>query len=169
MNERNSPESRFDAAAGRLLDGFAQRISRRGILARVGKVALGLMGVTLAPSLPLNRIFQVEAQSSCLAQSLCGIYGRLCNTGSSTCCHGGTGPSGCPSCTTKGPYAWSKCCAIGCAGSYVEYWDCCGGTEAEAAGCTGAFCERNTPQPEWCSGGTYRCTLVIVTSVECTP
>lgn len=168
MSEMNPRQNWIDTAAGKLVDEFAQRISRRGVLARAGKIALGLLGVSLAPNLPLDRIFKVEAQSSCTAASLCGIYGWLCNTGSPDCCSGGIAANGCPSCTTRGSF-WSKCCPVGCeTGEFVEYWDCCGPSPL-AGGCRGMRCENNTPQPVWCDGDVYRCTIVLFSGTPCTP
>ncbi len=171
MSGRNQDENNFDALSRRLLESLSQRSSRRGILAKLGKIALGALGVSLLPNLPLDRLFKMEAQTECSPLELCGIYGAICNTGSSNCCNGQVGASGCPSCTTRGYFAWTKCCPTGgCVdGFYVEYWDCCGGTDAQAAGCYGTFCENNTPQPQWCSGGAYRCTVAVVTYDYCNP
>jgi hypothetical protein len=172
MSGRNESQNHFDELSSRLLGVLSQRSSRRGVLARLGKVALSMLGVSLLPNLPLDRLFDVEAQSGCSALELCGIYGAICNTGSSDCCNGGVGSSGCPSCTSRGYFAWTKCCLSGECGTpgyYVEYWDCCGGTDADAYNCYGTFCRNNTTQPQWCSGGAYRCTVAVVTYEPCDP
>jgi methylamine dehydrogenase light chain len=165
MEAKDPQESRFDLATSRLLDNFAQRVSRRGILARMGKLALGALGISLLPNLPVDRTFVAEAFTGCLTDyRLCGIYGYLCQSGTS-CCGGGTGSlTGCPSCTTKGTSFWSMCCESddGCTRKMISYWDCCGGTDAQAAGCKGEECFRNTPQPAWCTSGTYRCTVISI-------
>ena len=168
MTEKTPQESLFDDAAARMLDGFAQRVSRRGVLARLGKLALGLMGLTFVPTLPLDRTFIAEAQSvGCGDWQLCGICGRLC----ASCCGGGGSLTACPSCTKRGHFGWCKCC-LDCNGRWVmfEYWDCCG-DEAGAADCEGTTCNNNCSPSiiEWCrdpmnpmrSLGTYRCTVIV--------
>jgi hypothetical protein len=178
MSELEPKENNLDAAATRLLDYFSQRTSRRGIIARIGKLALGYMGLTLIPNLPLDRSFVASAQSvSCSDRILCGLCGNLCNE----CCGGGGPLYECPSCTTRGHYGWSKCCPIDACGNYAmyEYWDCCGTvsgyTDSEAAACKGPKCENNCPQDVWCLDpvtleviGVYRCTVIVVGG-SCTP
>lgn len=172
MSGRNTGDDHLDTLSSRFLVGLAQRSSRRGVLARLGKIALGLLGVSVLPNLPLDRIFKVQAQAECNALELCGIWGWLCNSGASNCCNGGVGSSGCPSCTSRGYFAWSVCCPSGgqCIdGFYIDYWDCCGGG-AGAAGCTGTKCTNNpVVQPQWCAGGDYRCTIAVVTYEPCNP
>lgn len=176
MQEKNSKENQFDLATAHFLDSFAQRISRRGVLARAGKFALGILGLSFVPNLPLDRVFRVEAQTSCSAQSLCGISGNLCLTGQAVCCNGNAaGSDGCPSCTNRGSF-WERCCELGCegAGKYVQYWDCCGTksgwTSSQAAGCKGQRCDRHPiEQPLWCGGQAYRCTIAIITTNDCIP
>lgn len=167
MKQGGAHESKFDIAAGRFLDGFAQRVSRRGILARLGKFALTLLGLTLVPNLPLNRVCVVEAQNpsgaSCDSDwRLCGIYGNLCKA----CCGGSASKTSCPSCTTRGS-SWSRCCRDpngNC--KWVSYFDCCGGG-SDAANCKGTWCQGNCggSEPNWCGGAggnVYRCTIVSV-------
>lgn len=165
MNQRNPHEGRFDDAAARFLDGFAQRLSRRGMLARGGKFALGLMGLSLVPNLPLDRAFVAEAQSpNCGDWRLCGMCGNLCAQGTS-CCGGGTGGDLfiCPGCTVRRSF-WSRCCpAPDCSMRMISYFDCCGGTDVEAAGCVGELCAHDCPTGVWCGGSlTLRCTVIVV-------
>lgn len=132
-----------------------------GVLARVGKLALGALGVALLPNLPLDRTSVVEAQGGCYDWRLCGIYGNLC----ANCCGGTASIFTCPSCTTRGYSSWTSCCPTdgsACVGKMISYWDCCGGLDIEALSCKGQRCENNIVQPAWCSGGAYRCTVIVI-------
>src|SRR5215207_764342 len=101
MSRGELRESNFDAATARVLNGLSQRVSRRSMIARVGKFAFGLLGV---PLLPLDRIVVTEANaqsgwgSGCKKWELCGIWGRLCNKCNCRC-ETGPGADECPSCT----------------------------------------------------------------------
>lgn len=166
MEAKDPQESRFDLATSRALDNFAQRISRRGILARMGKFALGALGISLLPNLPLDRTFVAEAFGCDTDWRLCGIYGFLC----ADCCGGTASLTTCPSCTTKGFSSWSSCCESedGCIRRMITYWDCCGGTDTQAASCRGEQCRRNpVAQPAWCSSGAYRCTVITQGTTSC--
>lgn len=83
MSDRKTSETHFDELSSRFLVGLSQRSSRRGVLAKLGKLALGLLGISILPNLPLDRIFKVRAQDECSPLELCGIYGRPCRNGSS--------------------------------------------------------------------------------------
>jgi hypothetical protein len=163
MHHKDLQESQLDKAATRFLDALGQRMSRRGIIAQMTKIALGALGISLLPNLPLDRAFVAEA-TSCTDWRLCGICGYPCKS-ASNCCGGGTGSLfACPSCTTKGT-AWSKCCCNSMTRTsfYVQYYDCCGGSESATAGCRDDHCARDCPQDIWCGGaGTYRCTIITV-------
>lgn len=142
----------FDGVVGRALEAFAQRVSRRGLLARLGKAALGLMGLSLIPHLPVNRI--ALAQVGCSDWRLCGIGGYLCNN----CCSGGNLET-CPNCLTRGS-SWSSCCTdpSGCL-KMITYYDCCG-SPTNAMDCRGTLCV-NQSEPSWCGGtGSYGCTVI---------
>src|SRR5687768_3090076 len=97
-------ESKLDSSFVKCLNDFAQRMSRRGVIARVGKFVLAAMGISLMPNLPWDRSFTAAAKIGCGDWKLCGICGNLC-----TSCCGGGGLFNCPSCTTKGHF-WAKCC-----------------------------------------------------------
>ena len=163
MEDNDMQESQFDLTTSRLLDNVAQRFSRRGVLARLGKLALGALGVSLLPNLPLDRTFVAEAQTGgCTDWRLCGIYGYVCQS----CCNGTGSMTSCPSCTTRGSF-WSSCCETldGCSSKTVSYYDCCGGTDTETANCRGSHCLNNPEaQPAWCTSGAYRCTIAVVGS-----
>ena len=190
MSRGELRESNFDAATSRVLNGLSQRVSRRSMIARVGKFAFGLLGVSLVPLLPLDRIVpEVEAAAQggwgtgCRKWQLCGIWGRLC--GNCGCrCETGPGADECPSCTIKGHY-WATCCNVRDASGNptpdwmnVKYTDCCGqrGDQSSANCTTGEFCQGNGVDPpvrqrNWCMGAggdDYKCTRYVVLG-SCTP
>lgn len=189
MSRGELRESNFDAATARVLNGLSQRVSRRSMIARVGKFAFGLLGVSLVPLLPLDRIVVTEANaqsgwgSGCKKWELCGIWGRLCNKCNCRC-ETGPGADECPSCTIKGQF-WASCCNVRDANGNpttswltVKYIDCCGqrGDQSSASCATGQFCQGNTvdpptPQRNWCMGAggdDYKCTRYQVLT-SCTP
>lgn len=185
MRHNEFEENRFDRTTALVLDGFSRRISRRSMLVRTGRFAFSLLGVSLLPLLPVDRIVRmVEAQSGgCGIWELCGMWGRLCN--SCQCC-GGT-VQACPGCTYQGGF-WATCCPVRTSngtftGEYrnVKYSDCCGqqgnpNTKGNSNTClAGEFCRGNgidppQSQPSWCDGapGEFRCTHYVVLGT-CTP
>lgn len=173
MSKNSSQEGRFDTTMARLMEGFGQRVSRRGVLARVGKLILSALGLSIVPHLPIDRSFTVEAQGDdCCLWQLCGINGYLCNT----CCGNSGSLSNCPSCTgmVTGNNSWTKCCidpSVCGSGLLVYYTDCCTPNQADSINCKGAHCPHNPAAPNaWC-GGTgmfYACTFVQVFGA-CTP
>lgn len=169
MTPKNQGENESDVVIAHILGGFAQRISRRGILARLGRTVLGAMGVSLITQLPLDRTSIVQADGSttaCGDWRLCGMCGHFC-TRASSCC-GGAGNGGdifvCPACTSYHAW-WAKCCTdpSTCTSRTIRYSDCCGGTDSEASGCTGGTCFAHCPSGFWCNGdATYRCTVISI-------
>lgn len=141
-----------------------QNTSRRGVLARLGKGVLGILGLQAAALLPLDRTVP-EAEASnhlCSDTKYCNMYGARCD-----CCGGNTGGCICPYGTTVGSFWWG-CCG----GNYVRYYDCCGGNVT----CNCTWCNRTnapsrTPNShwiDWCSGsGTYRCTVACWAGEGC--
>lgn len=159
MENHNKKEDKFDLAVTDILDRFAQNVSRRGTLSRLGQLSLGLLGITLLPNLPLDRRFVVEAQGGCTTDwRLCGMYGYFCQV----CCGETGGLTSCPSCTEQGSY-WTKCCPDSCGnGRLISYYDCCGDPEARSL-CRGDECFRNpVAQPIWCNSGFFVCTIISV-------
>jgi hypothetical protein len=144
----------FDQRTAEFLRAYSQVLSRRGLIARAGKVILGVLGVSLAAALPVDPfISEAAAAYNCTSWQLCGICGRIC-----TCCNGGGGLNVCPAGTTFSAY-WSACCVNPSTGFSVRffYWDCVGGS-ANCGSCL--WCNNgNCPQPLWGSG-TYKCTAV---------
>lgn len=145
---------------------LATTTSRRGFIARVGKVALILAAGSVAePLLPVDRTVQyVSASPSCSDGTNCGMHGYPCD-----CCGGSA--SSCPSGTSTGS-SWYACCFVaGC--ELISYTDCCYpgayccSTPAAPNGqpdcCPGCnFCT-NSAAGNWCSGSNncYKCTLSL--------
>lgn len=155
----------FDEATAGILKGFAQRISRRGLLARFGRLMLTVLGVSVVPLLPVDRIVpEAYAAVPCTDWRLCGLWGRTCDN-----CPGGSLFT-CPGGFVEG-FSWMYCgCTNPSNGSRhkFEYVDCCvpkGGTPPT---CSGTFCQNHPQgaQPAWCvedddgSKTLYRCTYI---------
>lgn len=167
MDQPNINENKLDQIEARILSKLAERTSRKGFLAQTGKMMLKVVGISLLPVLPVDRIIRnLEACCPtyyCTGQLwyLCGMNGKICCN--ITGCLGGTGTK-CPQCATKGSGYWCACCAH----IMVKYYDCC----AVAGSCTG--CSNCSPvncsgvQEAWCnSGQQYRCTIFQVTQFAC--
>jgi methylamine dehydrogenase light chain len=168
-------QKKFDEVTTKALTSLAERISRRNMLARLGNFTLALMGASVIPLLPVDRVMRTangQTTLGCGAWQLCGIYGRLC----SNCnCPSGTAQS-CPRCTHQGS-EWQSCCPVRDGNNQptgerrtVRYIDCCGqqgdpNCNGNANNCdSGQFCGNNT-QPNWCGGAggnAYHCTHFIV-------
>ena len=162
MENENQTPGRLDSFVEKFLRERSQTISRRGVLAKLGKFSLGVLGVSLLPSLPLDRTFDASAQGACCAWHLCGINGFLCNPG-------GANGTSCPTGTSRGPTAWSKCCTneemCGGGGNTVTYWDCCATTSTRANEVKGQSCPNNPGAGgTWCPVGVnhYGCTYAEV-------
>jgi hypothetical protein len=176
--KHESEENGIDRAATLLLTNFSQRFSRRSVLVRAGRIAFSILGVSVIPLLPVDRIVPTaQAQDDgpdCHKWQLCGMWGRLCRA--CRCC--GTTQQFCPGCTYQGSSYWATCCPVRTAsgeptGEYrnVKYTDCCGqqGTveaNGDSHSCdSGPFCHGNGYDPpesqiSWCGGapGGFRCT-----------
>lgn len=147
-----TPGVALDEQIARALTWHAEASSRRGLLAKLGKVALVLAGVAVVPQLlPVDR--RVADAWDCGDWRLCGIWGRTCD-----CCNGG-----CLNCCPDGSqfYSyWQSCCPNPFAGqNWMLYWDCCNGS-VDCSSCT--WCYGNgSSKGIWCGGGTYNCTAVV--------
>ena len=157
MNNKDSAGELDEQIAARL-DMLTQKLSRRGLLARCGKFALALLGITVVPLLPADRTAYGAMQSpedlGC-DWRFCGAHGYQC----APCCTDNTGSStACPSCTYRGG-SWSGCCSDqnGCK-HMITYIDCCGGSDQN---CRGTLCSVGFGG-NYCSGDPYRCTIVSV-------
>jgi len=190
MNQEPRSGSSIEERIAAYLRGWSQTVSRRGTLARAGRILLRLSGVTLIPLLPLDRRFEVDAADRSesgddLAPGedrplvrrkvhycrwwTCGMCGTFCST---TCCGGTGGTSKCPSCSGAmyQDGAWTGCCYDSCTTSCSNatryaYYDCCATTGTLARQCTGSFdCGRACYPgfPAYCNNGRiYSCTIVV--------
>jgi hypothetical protein len=147
----------LDRSVAQALGYFSQRTSRRGVLAKIGKGTLALLGATVAYEvLPVDRTTADAA--SCGDWQLCGIYGKICS-----CCNGNSGLNVCPACSSWFNHWNSCCCQNWWTCNWVLYWDCCNCcVSCGGSGCI--WCTNNSVQPAWCNGGTYCCTAVVISN-----
>jgi hypothetical protein len=164
----------LDEKASQIARRLAERTSRRGLLAKTGRWALAIAGVTALETLPIGPVQLAEAgPSDCWEWYNCGMSGFPCAG-----CGGSTGscPAGTTAATGQGA-AWSACCADGYGGLYlVQYRDCC---YHNAAGqccsgsspngnpwcCPNEFCRNAGQVQTWCGTGgqnCYKCTMANV-------
>jgi hypothetical protein len=164
----NHTENRLDTAVTKFLEERGQCASRRGMLAQLAKVGLGILGVSVLPSLPIDRrssfVRAIAQGNDCCLWQLCGICGSTCV---------GVGPTGttCPENTSPGAY-WTKCCNNGGSGGGCEtspgteiwYWDCCANNPTTAQAVKATACSNNCPQDAWCPDGYnyYGCTHIEI-------
>lgn len=157
-----------DEQTTRYCEALSQRLSRRGLLGSVGRLALKVAGISVLPILPVDRAF---AQFTCGGDwQLCGMHGYFCKA----CCGHGAQYASCPSCTTQGQY-WTGCCAPDdCTQPVtIRYFDCCA-PAGVGVDCTGSSCgllgSCPTSWPAYCTSGlSFRCTIVVNTGVACGP
>lgn len=154
------------------LGSFSQRISRRGLLAKTGKVLLGALGVQAIQE--IVPAYQEEAAAShggptgpgCRDWTLCGLYGAKCRCSG---CSGGTFKG--PNCARRG-YRWTMCCPGPSGRRVIYYWDWYQGN------CSNARRRRCHACRHWCyrgkrrgyyrgSGPWYMCTQVVVSANLC--
>lgn len=109
----------LDAAAYDAIDRFSQRCSRRGLLARIGRVGLGALGASIAYEvLPVGRSVADASVVPCDSWYMCGFLGIQC------ACTGCSGDlNQCPNCACVGG-SWTACCCTfqGC--TRYRYADC---------------------------------------------
>jgi hypothetical protein len=154
---------------------FSQRISRRGLIAKAGKVALGLLGLKIAPEVLPVTIGVAEARESLFVD--CGRW-YLCNLWAYACdCPGCGGDTfKCPSCARVGG-SWNYCCQgspnCGNGRQLMWYYDCykdnCSWAQVESCQACREPCF-NGPERDTLYGGTnpyYMCTKVVFGS--CSP
>ena len=151
-----------DEHTARLLARLAQRSSRRGVLAGLGKLALAAAGAAVvAEVLPFDRT--VAEAASCGDVNLCGFCGRLCT------CITGAGENYYPGCATLGSY-WVVCC-LGDGprgtGHWQYMWDCFDGGSSCCQPCSGCgsclwCCNSGYPGTgPYPNRSDYCCTAVV--------
>ena len=156
----------FDELTARYFDRWGQRLSRRGVIARVSKAVLKIAGIALVPVLPVDRAY---AQFGCAGDwRLCGMKGFFCNS----CCGRPASFSACPPCAGMATgFFWDKCCKnpSTCTCTMFRYIDCCsnrgfctGGTSDPSCQCTGAMCGNAAGAIAYCPSTHryFRCTIV---------
>lgn len=148
----------------------SQRLSRRGVLAKIGRLSLGVLGVSvLGEVLPVSRDVAHAGTYPCNAVVMCGFCGVQCG-----CANCSGSQDQCPNCACLGQ-SWVQCCCIsGGACNNVRYLDCfkgsCTNTKFNSCqACTPVCClpgyPDTGPYPTGCSGQAYMCTRVRVTTV----
>jgi hypothetical protein len=178
--------SSFDERVASYLESVGQKVSRRGLLAKAGRIILRISGIAVIPLLPLDRRFTASASPSC-SWKTCGMCGAFC----AACCGspGGYYPH-CPSCLNYGG-GWGCCCydtslgSCNCVnGHRFLYVDCCAPNTtqgiAQAKACkSSVWCQ--TPPTGDCggeggcyaggnycvNGNVYSCTILLPESGTC--
>jgi methylamine dehydrogenase light chain len=160
----------FETASRRL----AMLSSRRGVLSRLGKLAVGAAALT--PLLPIDRTWgrpltdthQMDA-TKCDYWKYCAMDGLLCS-----CC-GGNGLS-CPPGTQVSKVSWVGTCRNGNDNKdyLVSYTDCCGRSSCGQCECNANLRERPGYEMgvhndiNWCMANSetaYHCTVSIIVGV----
>lgn len=152
---------------------LSERTSRRGMIARAGKMTLAAVGVaTVTQSL---RVFTPKAALGdgyyCSDEAR---YAGLCGTPCAYCSPAGT-DSSCPSGTSViSSSSWYAClCNQNCGGQCCEWYysDCCStdSTRGGPGGCNGPSgeCTSNCPQQTWCNGTEYYVCSIITFYSTC--
>jgi methylamine dehydrogenase light chain len=161
--------SRFDRTVAEQSRALAKRISRRGMLARLGTF---VVGASTLPLLPVARAAEAEAlpemgdPRSCDYWRYCAFGGYLCS-----CC-GGTHTS-CPPGAEPSPVTWVGTCLNPTDGRQylISYNDCCGKSPCGRCGCHRTEGDKPIYFPSksndilWCFGTkshAYHCTIALV-------
>jgi methylamine dehydrogenase light chain len=162
----------FDSVVADMSRHLAMRTSRRGTLARWGKI---LAGAAVMPILPIDRTQRAQANelqmdaTQCDYWKYCSMDGQLCS-----CC-GGTGNS-CPAGTEISKVSWVGTCRNGADGKdyLVSYTDCCGRSSCGLCDCHGNVRERPGysmgvhNDVNWCMANkeiSYHCTVSVIVGV----
>jgi hypothetical protein len=151
-----------DVAGWRAFEAISQRSSRRGFLARVGRVTFAIFGVTVAEQLlPIG--VSVADTEPCGSVDLCGFCGRECGCGN---CSGDV--YSCPGCACVAN-SWSACCCAGGQCHLYRYHDCYSGNNGcsqdkvdncnNCTYCCGPQYPNTGPYKDSC-GGDYMCSKV---------
>ena len=183
-------ENRDGTLTTRLTRRLSANTSRRGMLARLGALALGATGSSLMVGLPVARgavsqgggggqdpviDFTGTDPTDCNYWRYCNLGGRLC-----AACEGG-GITTCPPGTVLGNEYWVGCCTDPVSGrNYLTAnYDCCG--KSGCGGSCGEPWQQDTPTNVapgstdrnvlWCMSDptqSYTCTVVPLIGEDCT-
>lgn len=138
-----------------------EKVSRSGLLRRVGVVGAGALGFGVgadsALAAPAKCSNNFGRCNGCLC---CGDYGG-CKPESPYFC--GNTPAGCYKTTDS----WSRCC-----NSYwrYEWWDCCFRKDGTQTACGAGGSPSNCSSTQGCSsycGAGYRCTFRLIVANGC--
>jgi hypothetical protein len=166
--ENQSGSNQIEDASRRACEALSQRSSRRGFLARVGRLAFATVGVTIVSQiLPQGRDTARAATFPCDACEMCGFCGSQCGCAD---CSGDS--SACPNCACPGGW-WEQCC--NCVGGHQKfrYRDCyshgdqmngpCSQTKIQNCQGCGLGCCNHAGGPYGGNGcsGTLMCVRVI--------
>lgn len=168
---------------GRWTRHLAERSSRRGALARLGKAVVGLTGVAVLPALPVRRAsaqddapidFTGTDPTDCNYWRYCNLGGRLCAD-----CEGG-GITTCPPGTVLGVEYWVGCCVDPASGTtyLTANYDCCGKSgcggscgepwqQGHADRCGGRLDRSKRAVVHECPTQSYTCTIVPLIGENC--
>jgi hypothetical protein len=162
-----------DLAGQWLADWLAQRSSRRGVLAKAGRLAFYALGIQVVSEiLPYGRDLAAAATVDCSTWYMCGFCGSQCGCGN---CSGDN--SACPGCACIGR-SWTACCYMRPRRTHilVRYRDCFQGScgEEKVTNCRNCHrcCGPSYPGtgPYWglCSTDQkYMCTTVALIDQPC--
>jgi len=157
-----------DELVERITKGIYQVSSRRGLLSKVGKLAMIATGIQVLQFLPVDRTTPEVAADAhfCNAWYNCGLQAsRQCE-----CCFYPSQLCACPGGTNPG-YYWLACCCTqpGCTyGNLIAYWDCCYSSGTPSCLNPSCSCHRGPSQPVWCGGaGSYYCTTTCIQPYGC--
>lgn len=171
----------MDKIVERLTRVVAQRTSRRGFIARLGKLVAGGM---IIPLLPVDRAAAQNMGASpsahatpnpnddqtCDYWKYCAIDGYLC-----TCCGGGS--HDCPPGASPSPTSWVGTCRHPADGKdyIVSYRDCCGKSSCGRCLCTNTVGDMPLYRTQrdsdliWCLGAptmVYHCSTAEIVGVK---
>ncbi len=158
----------FDAAVQDAFDAVSQRLSRRGLLAKLGRLTLAMLGAQIVYEvLPLCREAAKAGEVSCSSWYMCGFCGYQCG------CTGCSGElSKCPKCACVGG-SWTACCCTTSGCNRYKYQDCfsqgdetngpCSQTKINNCNSCKYCCNETGVGLYWGSrcSGSYMCTRVV--------
>src|SRR5438132_6602396 len=161
MNDPTNTEFPLNDLVEDFSRNIASRCTRRSLLGRLSRVALGVLGIQLLPVLPFDRrvhAFHSSGDPCTDNWMLCGAQGTLCqycpNGGQIQCPTG----SGC-SFLQYGNGTWCACCLNPDTGQgrTICYYDCCVCGTYNSSGCrvacgNGTNCSSHIQA--WCAAGT---------------
>ena len=162
----------LDTRMTRTTRSLAKRVSRRGLLGRMGAV---LLGVGAFPLLPVGRDAYAAQEIPELGDPQSCDYWRYCAFGGSLCSCCGGSHTQCPPGTELSPVTWVGTCLNPADGKnyLISYNDCCGKTYCGRCSCHRTEGDKPIYYPSksnnilWCFGTeshSYHCTVALVLS-----